>query len=130
MLREVVVVQNRRLHRRFKLPDLTAMVRVPESALDYYFHVDNLSLSGLALVTRNTEAFPLSPDTVVDLEIYTPMGTVICRAVIARLIPDDEGKARGFGVKLYGHTPAGLELWKELIERLERHSPEAAREPD
>jgi hypothetical protein len=123
-------VKNRRLHRRFKLPELTAMVRVPESALDYYFHVDNLSLSGLALVTRNTEAFPLSPDTVVDIEIYLSEGTIVCRAVIARLIPDDDGKPCGFGVKLYGHTPAGMELWKQLIESLERISLEAEEESE
>jgi hypothetical protein len=111
-------MQERRAHPRFRLPDVMAMVRVPESSLDYYFHVDNLSLGGLALVTDTLEGFPIEPGRVIDIEVYTHLGTIPCRGVVARIIPNASGEPRGVGVQAYSFSPEAREKWDTLIAEL------------
>lgn len=107
----------RRLHTRYRATAVSAIVHVPESPLDYYFRVDNLSREGLALIARVPESFPFGPESVVDLEIFTGRGTLRSRGVVARLLPGPEvGFSSGFAVRLYGMDAAADRLWCELLE--------------
>jgi hypothetical protein len=91
------------------------MVRVPESMLDFYFHVANISMGGLALVTASTEGFPIKVDSVLDIEVFSSAGSVRCRGVVARCIEKESDGPRGFGVKLYGFCGNDDEAWKRLL---------------
>ncbi len=111
-------MHERRAHPRFRAPDLMAMVRVPESSLDYYFHVDNLSLSGLALVTKTLKGFPIEPGRVIDIEVYSNAGSIPCRGVVARVIPGPEGRPRGVGVQVYSFSDAARASWDWLLREM------------
>jgi hypothetical protein len=111
-------MHERRAHPRFRTPDLMAMVRVPESSLDYYFHVANLSLSGLALVTKTLKGFPIEPGRVIDLEVYSNSGNIPCRGVVARVIPDHEGKPTGVGVQVYSFSDSARASWDSLLHEM------------
>ncbi len=106
----------RRLYPRYKAPDVIAVARVPDSPLDFYFHVADLSQNGMALVTWSTEGFPLSPDAVVDIEVFSHLGSIQCRGVVARLIPAKENGPTGFGMRVYGFGESDLQKWLELLE--------------
>jgi len=93
-----------------------AMVRVPESSLDYYFHVDKLSLTGLALVTKTLKGFPIEPNRVIDIEVYSAAGSISCRGVVARVIPGPGDTPLGVGVQVYSFSPGAQERWDALIE--------------
>ncbi len=108
-------MDDRRAHPRFSTPDLMAMVRVPESSLDYYFHVENLSQSGLALVTKTVEGFPIEPGRVIDIEVYSSAGTITCRGVVARIIPGPGDAPLGVGVQVYGFALDGQDKWNALV---------------
>jgi hypothetical protein len=94
------------------------MVRVPESSLDYYFHVENLSISGLALVTKTVEGFPIEPGRVIDIEVYSSSGHIDCRGVVARIIPGPGTDPLGVGVQVYSFSEGGQVKWNALIEKL------------
>lgn len=113
-------MKDRRKHVRFKLPDVMAMVRIPESALDYYFHVANMSLEGLALVAESVDGFPIRGDSVVDLEVYTHLGPIECRGVVARVITGtDIGEdPRGYGVRVYGLAGEFKSRWNQLVDEM------------
>jgi len=110
----------RRKHRRYKLPDAMALVRVPESAMDHYFHVANLSLKGLALVAESTDGFPIREQSVLDMELHVSLGVIQCRGVVARVImePAADDEPRGYGVQIYGFGAKGKELWMQIINEL------------
>jgi hypothetical protein len=113
-------VKDRRKHVRYKLPDVMAMVRIPESALDFYFHVANMSREGLALVAESVDGFPIREDSVVDLEVYSHLGPIECRGVVARVITGtDIGEdPRGYGVRIYGLGGIFNERWTKLVDEL------------
>ena len=106
----------RREHPRFQARSLLAIVRVPESPLDFYFQVDNISLKGLALVTQTFEGFPLQVDRVIDIELFASIGSLRCRGVIVRVIPRPNGAPLGFGVRVYGFGPDEKSRWLSLVE--------------
>jgi len=106
----------RRAHPRYKCPDLVAMVRDPSASLDYYFKVANISLGGLALVTSDPGAFPFTTDSVLDIQVFCPTGVLVCRGVVARIIPDSQGNPLGFGVRLYSFSGGDEERWLHLVE--------------
>ena len=110
------VKDERRRFPRYKAPDVIAVARVPDSPLDYYFHVADLSQNGMALVTWSTEGFPLSPDSVVDIEVFSHVGSIQCRGVVARLIPAQGNGPTGFGISVYGFGETDLQKWLELLE--------------
>ena len=109
-------MDDRRAHPRFRTPDMMAMVRVPESSLDYYFHVENLSQSGLAIVTKTLKGFPIEPGRVIDLEVYSPSGNISCRGVVARIIQGPGESPLGVGVQVYSFAPGAQQKWDSLIE--------------
>lgn len=106
----------RREHPRLQAQSLVAIVRVPESPLDFYFEVENISLTGLAIVTQTVEGFPLEVDAVIDIELFSNVGSIRCRGVIARVIPGSDGEPLGFGVRVYGFGPNEQTLWLELVK--------------
>jgi hypothetical protein len=106
----------RRAHPRYVCPELVAMAREPSAALDYYFKVANVSLGGLALVTSDPGAFPFKVDSVLDIQVFAPSGIIVCRGVVARIIPEEPGSPRGFGVKLYAFPTGDGEQWKQLVD--------------
>lgn len=114
-------MDERRAHPRFRTPDMMAMVRVPESALDYYFHVENLSQSGLAIVTKTLKGFPIEPGRVIDLEVYSPSGNISCRGVVARIIPGPADTPLGVGVQVYSFSAGAQDKWDALTEEMAAH---------
>jgi len=84
--------------------------------LDYYFHVSDLSQNGMALVTWSTEGFPLALDAVVDIEVFSHLGSIDCRGVVARFIPAREGGPTGFGMRVYGFGETAFQKWLELLD--------------
>lgn len=119
-------MDDRRAHPRFSTPDLMAMVRVPESSLDYYFHVENLSLSGLALVTKTLKGFPIEPGRVIDIEVYSSSGNISCRGVVARVIPGPADVPLGVGVQVYSFAAGAQEKWGSLLGELATQGDELA----
>jgi len=96
------------------------MVRVPESRLDYYFHVGNVSLGGMALLTWSTEGFPFNEESVLDIEVYSHRGSLQCRGVVARVIPCGSEGSQGFGVKIYHMAEGSQERWADLVHESEK----------
>lgn len=105
----------RRQYPRYKAPDVIAMARVPESTLDYYFKVSDMSVGGLALLTWTVEGFPVEKDRVLDLEVYSHLGSIRCRAVVIRPIQAQDGKPAGFGAQVYGMSDQDTQKWEEII---------------
>ncbi|MBM4352531.1 MAG: PilZ domain-containing protein [Deltaproteobacteria bacterium] len=106
----------RRAHPRYQCPDVIAMAREPAATLDYYFKVANVSLGGLALVTSDPKAFPFEVDSVLDIQLFLPSGLLACRGVVARIITDEPGAPRGFGVRLFSFASGDRERWLQLVE--------------
>ena len=106
----------RRAHPRYRSPDIIVMVRVPESPLDFYFHATNISQVGLALASWSTQGFPLDVDTVLEMEVYSHLGTARGRGVVVRLSQGDSDEPRGFGVRIYKMADADAEIWEAIAE--------------
>lgn len=107
--------QDRREFPRYKAPDVIAMARVPDSPLDFYFKVSDMSQRGMALMTWSTEGFPLEMDRVLDLEVYSHLGSIACRAIVVRPIRSEDEQLLGVGVNLYGFEDPDLPVWNQII---------------
>jgi hypothetical protein len=108
--------QERREYPRYKAPDVIAMARVPDSPLDFYFKVSDMSRCGMALLTWSTEGFPLEMDRVLDLEVYSHLGSIACRAIVVRPLRSPEDQLLGVGVNLYGFEDPDLPVWDQIID--------------
>ncbi len=112
----------RRAHPRYRCPDLVAMVRDPAASLDYYFKVVDVSIGGLALVASDPGAFPFKVDSVLDIQVFTSRGILVCRGVVARIIPEGPDSLRGFGIRLYSFPTGDEPRWQALVEEFSKRS--------